>query len=175
MIKIIKCITSPSELLGEEAPSRARKEVKADDILVSTVRPNLNAVAQVPQELDGEIASTGFCVLRPDQKQINHRYLFYWTLTSDFIDHLVSNVRAPVQTILLSRIISSRKLSSPYPRCRSKGELVELLDQADALRKKRAEADAKAQRILPALFIKMFWRSGHKSERLGYCVDGRFA
>jgi type I restriction enzyme S subunit len=33
---------------------------------------------------------------------------------------------------------------------------VEILDQADALRKKRAEADAKAERILPALFIKMF-------------------
>lgn len=33
---------------------------------------------------------------------------------------------------------------------------MEILDQADALRKKRAEADAKAERILPALFIKMF-------------------
>jgi len=34
--------------------------------------------------------------------------------------------------------------------------IVEILDQADALRKKRAEADAKAARILPALFYKMF-------------------
>jgi type I restriction enzyme S subunit len=33
---------------------------------------------------------------------------------------------------------------------------VEILDQADALRKKRAEADAKAARILPSLFYKMF-------------------
>lgn len=34
--------------------------------------------------------------------------------------------------------------------------IVEILDQADALRKKRAEANAKAARILPALFYKMF-------------------
>jgi len=34
--------------------------------------------------------------------------------------------------------------------------IVEILDQADALRKKRADADAKAARILPALFYKMF-------------------
>ncbi|MEJ5377490.1 MAG: restriction endonuclease subunit S [bacterium] len=34
--------------------------------------------------------------------------------------------------------------------------IVEILDQADALHKKRAEADAKAARILPALFYKMF-------------------
>jgi len=33
---------------------------------------------------------------------------------------------------------------------------VEVLDQADALRKKRADADAKAERILSALFYKMF-------------------
>ncbi|MBD2517947.1 restriction endonuclease subunit S [Nostoc sp. FACHB-973] len=34
--------------------------------------------------------------------------------------------------------------------------IVEILDQADALRRMRAEADAKGDRILPALFIKMF-------------------
>ncbi|MEH2157271.1 restriction endonuclease subunit S [Nostoc sp.] len=34
--------------------------------------------------------------------------------------------------------------------------IVEILDQADALRRMRAEAHAKGDRILPALFIKMF-------------------
>lgn len=34
--------------------------------------------------------------------------------------------------------------------------IVEILDQADHLRRLRAEADAKADRILPALFVKMF-------------------
>ncbi len=34
--------------------------------------------------------------------------------------------------------------------------IVEILDQAEALRKLRAAADAKAERILPALFYKMF-------------------
>lgn len=34
--------------------------------------------------------------------------------------------------------------------------IVEILDQADRLRQKRAEADAKAEGILAALFIKMF-------------------
>ncbi len=61
----LKVITSKSEILGADAPSRARKEIREGDILVSTVRPNLNTVAMVPTELDGQIASTGFCVLRP--------------------------------------------------------------------------------------------------------------
>ena len=34
--------------------------------------------------------------------------------------------------------------------------IVELLDQADALQRKRTDADVKAERILPTLFLKMF-------------------
>lgn len=44
----------------------------------------------------------------------------------------------------------------PLPPLSEQRRIVEILDQADALRKKRAEADAKAARILPALFFKMF-------------------
>jgi len=47
-------------------------------------------------------------------------------------------------------------LKIPLPPLSEQRRIVEILDQADALRKKRAEADAKAARILPALFYKMF-------------------
>lgn len=47
-------------------------------------------------------------------------------------------------------------LSIPLPSISEQRRIVEILEQADRLRKLRADADAKAQRILPALFIKMF-------------------
>ena len=47
------------------APSRARRRVRAGDILVSTVRPERQTVGVVPPHLDGAICSTGFAVLRP--------------------------------------------------------------------------------------------------------------
>jgi len=47
-------------------------------------------------------------------------------------------------------------LPIPLPALSEQRRIVEILDHADALRKKRAEADAKANRILPALFYKMF-------------------
>ena len=52
-----KKITSPQRLLGKDAPSRARKLIKTGDTIVSTTRPNLNAVALVDQSLHGQIAS----------------------------------------------------------------------------------------------------------------------
>ena len=47
------------------APSRARRVVREGDILISTVRTYLRAIAPVPEATDNLIASTGFCVLRP--------------------------------------------------------------------------------------------------------------
>ena len=49
-----------------------------------------------------------------------------------------------------------KKYKLPLPPLSEQRRIVEILDQADALRKKRAEADAKAARILPALFYRMF-------------------
>lgn len=51
---------------------------------------------------------------------------------------------------------TSRKLRCQCPPLSEQRRIVEILDQADALRKKRADADAKAARILPAIFYKMF-------------------
>ena len=49
-----------------------------------------------------------------------------------------------------------REIKIPLPPLSEQRRIVEILDQADALRRKQAEAAAKADRILPALFIKMF-------------------
>lgn len=48
----------------------------------------------------------------------------------------------------------------PLPPPSEQRRIAEILDQADRLRRLRAEADAKAGRILPALFVKMFGDPG---------------
>ena len=141
-------------LLGTGAPSRARKVIRKDDVLVSTVRPNLNAVAMVPACLDGQIASTGFCVLRPNRGCVEPRYLFYWTITSTFVDASTSRVRGANYPAVSDRDV--KEVAIPLPPLAEQRRIVEILDQADRLRRLRAEADAKANRILPALFIRMF-------------------
>ncbi len=50
--------------LGKDAPSRARQLIKREDILFSTVRTYLKNIAMVPEEYDGQVASTGFSILR---------------------------------------------------------------------------------------------------------------
>lgn len=149
-----KVINGTQTLLGQDAPSRARKVVRADDVLVSTVRPNLNTVAMVPDELDGEIASTGFCVLRSNSKLIDGRFLFYRTVTSDFVSYLVSSMKGANYPAVTDGTVKGTKI--PLPPLSEQHRIVEILDQADSIRKLRAVADSKADRILPALYNKIF-------------------
>ena len=86
-----KKITATSSIMGKGAPSRARQIVAGGDILVSTVRPNLNGVAIVPNELDGATASTGYCVLRANTKKADRRFLFWLVTSAPFIKDMVKN------------------------------------------------------------------------------------
>lgn len=172
--KDLKIINQTQSILGSEAPSRARKIVRKGDVLVSTVRPNLNAVAVVPESLDQQIASTGFFVLRPNTERAVGKYLFYRALTSEFIGFLTARMRGANYPAVTDAIV--RQAPIPWPPVREQHRIVEILDQADALRKKRAEADVKAARILPALFYKMFGDpaslvAGKSVKPLGELVD----
>lgn len=169
-----KEIVSATEIAVDDAPSRARKLVRRGDVLVSTVRPNLNAVAIVPDEFDGEIASTGFCVLRAKERELKPRLLLYRTMTPDFISGLVSQMKGANYPAVSDREVKESTIPDiPFSE---QQRIVEILDQADALRKKRAEADAKAARILPALFHQMFGDpatnpKGWQPEKLGFVID----
>lgn len=97
-----KRIETPQKLLGKDAPSRARKPVAAGDTLVSMTRPNLNAVALVPKELDGEIASTGFDVLRP-VAGIDPRWISYLVRTEKFVDSMSALVQGALYPAVRSK------------------------------------------------------------------------
>lgn len=74
--------------IKKDAPSRAQQHVKLGDIVVSTVRPNLNNVARIPNDYNNIVASSGFCVLRAIN--IDSDYLFGLVSMQSFADYLAS-------------------------------------------------------------------------------------
>lgn len=70
-------------------PSRARKLVRACDVLVSTVRPERGAVGVVNSYQDGSICTTGLAVLRP--KTIHPLLLAHLLKTPFVIAQLMRN------------------------------------------------------------------------------------
>lgn len=73
----------------ERAPSRARRIVRDGDIIVSTVRTYLKAVARIKDPPDNMIVSTGFAVVRPGQ-DLDHNFASYALQSEDFIEQVVA-------------------------------------------------------------------------------------
>lgn len=149
-----KVINGARDIPCAEAPSRARQIVQAGDILVSTVRPNLNGVAVVPDELHGATASTGFCVLRPREELLDGRYLFHWVKGAAFIQDMVKKAIGASYPAVSDRIVQSSTL--PLPPIEEQRRIAAILDKADELRAKRKEALALLDNMAQSFFIEMF-------------------
>jgi len=82
------------------------------------------------------------------------RYLYFWLQSVEFRNWRDRAAKgANIQNLRHSDLAA---LAVPLPGPSEQARIVELLDEADRLRRRCGEADAKAVRILPALFIKTF-------------------
>jgi len=134
----LKRITSPASISVAAAPSRARQRLRSGDVLVSTVRPNLNGVATVPAELDGSIGSTGFAVLRPKADELDERYLFHWVRSQPFVGAMTAFATGASYPAVTDRIVKQSRI--PLPPLAEQRRIATILDQADALRKAAGRA-----------------------------------
>jgi len=79
-----------------KAPSRAKRIVRNNDILLSTVRPNLKHFAFIKNASENMIASTGFAVITA--KRIIPQYLYYYLTTDVYTNYLTSIADAHTST-----------------------------------------------------------------------------
>lgn len=149
-----KAITEVQIVRAAEAPSRARQIVRAGDILVSTVRPNLNAVAVVPGDLDGATASTGFTVLRPNERKLSGNFLFHWVRSPAFITEMIKLATGQSYPAVSDKIVKASKI--PVFPLEEQTRIAEILDQADALRRFRSRVLDKLNTLGQAIFHEMF-------------------
>ncbi len=74
------------EIPFKKAPSRARRVVRDNDSLISTVRPNLEHYLFVKEPEPNTIASTGFAVV--SAKAVDPRFLYYYMTSKPFTAYL---------------------------------------------------------------------------------------
>jgi len=134
------------------------------NVLFSKLRPYLNKVVR-PRECG--IATTELVPLRPLPELLDADYLAYYLRSPEFL----SFAQACVAGAKMPRVIMTKFWDHPIPLPppSEQRRIVEILDQADALRPERAEADSLAERIRPALFVKMF--GDPKSNPRGWPVN----
>lgn len=133
-------ITDTQQIVAVEAPSRARRRIRAGDVIVSTVRPNLRGSALVPPHLDGQVCSTGFAVLRP-KPTIRSEFLAWQVLSDTFVEQLVGSTRGghypavPDRQFRAARIVAPAEEGVQEDASARLGNLMKLLDDVDKRRR----------------------------------------
>lgn len=70
----------------DDAPSRAKRILRNNDIIISTVRPNLRHYAFIKDIKENTICSTGFVVITP--KEVDPIFLYYYLTQDSFVEFL---------------------------------------------------------------------------------------
>lgn len=129
-------IKQATEMAFEDAPSRARRKASTGDVVVSTVRTYLKAVAAVTDEYADCIFSTGFAVLRA--RQLEQSFL-KWMILNEL---LIQSIEAHSEGLSYPAINASAlvKLKSVIPPPEEQATI------AAALERETARIDALIQK-----------------------------
>jgi type I restriction enzyme, S subunit len=146
-------LRSHSEQLFASAPSRARRKLRPHDVLVSTVRPNLQSHLHFKGEAGTWVCSTGFCVVRCREGMTHPGYVYFHLFAGCVnrqIDALLTGSNYPA-------INSSdvRALEVPFPPLPEQTAIAEVLTSMDeelaALEQRREKTRALKQAMMQEL------------------------
>ena len=122
-------IVGYTNYIFNKAPSRAQQCLKANDILVSTVRPNLKNIAIFLNKDNGYVGSSGFCVLRANK--CNAQYLKYIVLSDDFTEAMVKlTTGASYPAIRDDDVLNYEMIDAPIELQNEFASFVEQIDKS---------------------------------------------
>jgi type I restriction enzyme, S subunit len=153
-------------LKGKEAPSRARKLVRSNDVIFATVRPTLRRISIITDEYDNEVCSTGYFVMRP-KEIVNYNYLFYYLLTDVFNEKMRLLQKGASYPAVTDRDIKEQLISYPDSIDEQK-RIVSFLEEAfEAIDKAKENAEKNlqnAKELFDSYLQNIFDNPGNKWE-----------
>lgn len=141
--RISRRIGETATIKAGAAPSRAQQIVRAGDVVFATTRPTQMRWAVIPAEYDGQIASTGYCVLRPNQHEILTNFLAH-LLGAERFRRYVEAKQVPGNYPSIPDTLV-RAFRIPVPPLEVQREIVGILDTFTAL-EAELEAELEARR-----------------------------
>ena len=120
------------DLAKEKLPSRAKRKVKMNSIIYSTVRPNQRHYGIVKEQPDNFLVSTGFAVIDVDLSKINADYLYYILTQDDKVDLLHTIAEQSVSAYPSIKASDIEDLEITIPDLHTQEQIVSILSSIDA-------------------------------------------
>ncbi|WP_158652002.1 restriction endonuclease subunit S [Helicobacter bizzozeronii] len=124
-------ITETATINAKTAPSRAIQIIQADDVLLGTTRPLLKRYTLVEPKYDGQICSTGFCILRSNPSVVLSQWIYYNIASYRFSEYARVWQEGANYPMLANRHVFSYKI--PLPPLPTQQKIAHLLSTLDRL------------------------------------------
>ncbi|MDD5198391.1 MAG: restriction endonuclease subunit S [Terrimicrobiaceae bacterium] len=135
--------------------------VQANDVFINITGASIGRVTLAPPQMAGARVNQHVCIIRTTDI-LDPRFLAYFLVSAEQQALIQGNQTGGTRQALTKGQLLDWKC--PLPARREQRRIIELLERADALRRQRADGDALASRILPALFQKFFGNLSHNTK-----------
>jgi len=131
-------IVSWNTITGQNAPSRARKVIQTGDILFATTRPYLKNIAIVPSSLNGEVCSTGFCVIRANTSETTTEWIYHNVLTPQFLTKIKVKMKGATYPAVSDKDVMNVTIAKPMLEEQKRiSEILSTVDRKSDLERER--------------------------------------
>lgn len=148
-------ILETQKLRLDDAPSRARRIVRNNDILISTVRPNLKHYCFIKKAVPNLIASTGFAAITA--KKSDPAFIYYLLTTDEYTDYLtkIADSHTSAYPSFNPEVIENSKfILPPLPEQKAIAAILSSFDdKVELLRRQNKTLESIAQTIFKKWFV----------------------
>lgn len=141
----------------DKLPSRARRKVKLNSIIYSTVRPNQLHYGIIKEQLDNFLVSTGFAVIDVDFEKAVPDYIYYVLTQKEVTEHLQAIAEQSVSAYPSIKPSDIENLELLLPDRKTQEKIVAILSSIDKKIKQNNEInnnlDQQAQTLFKSWFV----------------------
>lgn len=168
------------DIESDKLPSRARRKVKNDSIIYSSVRPNQRHFGIIKSQPENFLVSTGFIVIDVNAEVLNADFIYYLLSQSVIVEslHAIAEQSTSAYPSIKSSDIEDLEIEIPELNTQKKiAEILSSLDKKIALNIKVNEnLEQQAQAIFKSWFIdnheNEYWKRGTFSELVVSTLNG---
>ncbi|MCA9125341.1 MAG: restriction endonuclease subunit S, partial [Planctomycetales bacterium] len=129
-----------------------RSRIRPNDVLIS-IAGTIGRVGVVPETAPPMNCNQAVAIVRPEERLLP-RYLARWLGSADAQAQMArAQVTATISNLSLGQI---GELAVPVPPPSEQRRIADILDKADAIRRKRKESIALTEELLRSAFLEMF-------------------
>ncbi len=159
------------DVKSEKLPSRARRKVKKDSIIYSTVRPNQRHFGIIKAQPENFLVSTGFVVIDTDAQVLDADFLYYLLTQSTLVEALHAIAEQSTSAYPSIKPSDIEDLEIEIPDLATQKKIADILGSLDRKITQNTEVNENLLQQAQAIYCDIFITNASPSWQLGHLSD----